>query len=282
MSSNKTMKSWPKAIHSAKDLPEVYVPQFEELTFERFPYSILVPHDKKGKEDVPESLISLLQDSIMVFENKSNTILPTRYRFEDIIYIEFGVILLYSWIKIHGIVNGEVKTSNLVFNSVQDELFHPIINAARKSIICCEGEGILEEQRIEYLKKLNLKLYNYTKRGMLPGQTVLHSIYQPQIKETLFKLFNKIKSETSVSVLTRKELIIIHEPEKLQVTDEHKGAVWQYIPLKRIKEMFIKDKDEETLKLVLRLNDDEELDYVFSNLNLKDLEELRAMVKELK
>ncbi len=117
---------------------------------------------------------------------------------------------------------------------------------------------------------------------MIKGQTILHSIYQPQIRESLFHLFNKIRSETSVSILTRKELIVIHEPEKLQSTDEHKGAVWQFIPLSSIDSLYLKDNDDETMHLVLKLRSNDEMKFLFSILNLKDLEELRAIVKELK
>jgi len=144
------------------------------------------------------------------------------------------------------------------------------------------GDEINRIEQIDYLKKLNLKLYNYTKRGLMEGQTVLHSIFQPRIKESLFKLFNRVKSETSITILTNEELIVVHEPEKLHSTDEHKGVVWQFIALDSIEKLYVKDNDKETLNLVLELKDGGTLDYLYSLLNLKDLEELRAKFKQIK
>jgi len=109
MSLEKTMKSWPKAIHSAKDLPANYLPNFEKIEYTRFPYSILIPKDVKGKEEVPESLISLFEDKVTVFENSNELVTSLNYEFDNILYIEFGVILLYSWVKIHGYSDGNVK-----------------------------------------------------------------------------------------------------------------------------------------------------------------------------
>lgn len=282
MSTEKTISSWPKAIHSAKDLPEIYMSNFEKVEYKRFPYSILIPKEVKGKENLSESVISLLEDGIMVSSKEENGALSKVFKFDEILYIEFGVILLYSWINIYGFVDGKVETANLVFNSVQEDLFSPMILAIRKNKVFLVGEEVNGLSKIDYLLKLNMKLYNYTKRCLIPGETILHSIYQPQIKESLFKLFNRIKSETSVTVLTNNEMIVVHEPEKIHHTDEHKGVVWQYINLKSIKEIYIKDSDHETLKLVLKLKDGTLLEFLYSLLNLKDLEELKAKVKEIK
>jgi len=76
----------------------------------------------------------LYADKVIFFERVKNKVEAVLYPIQNISYIENGSILLYSWIKISGVVNGETKSFVVEYNTVVDDMFKAVIDKLRTSL----------------------------------------------------------------------------------------------------------------------------------------------------
>ncbi|ADL43291.1 hypothetical protein COB47_2029 [Caldicellulosiruptor obsidiansis OB47] len=76
----------------------------------------------------------LYADKVIFFERVKNKVEAVLYPIQNISYIENGSILLYSWIKIGGVVNGETKSFVVEYNTVVDDMFKAVIDKLRTSL----------------------------------------------------------------------------------------------------------------------------------------------------
>src|SRR5512146_1111766 len=100
-------QSWAQLIRSCEEVPKVYRAFFDALPASEtdpFPYTVLTPAFKgvRGKPE-RERLACIVGAEIHLLERIEDRFACTSYRLGDIAYIESGVILLYSWITIHGL-----------------------------------------------------------------------------------------------------------------------------------------------------------------------------------
>ncbi|MCT4620050.1 MAG: hypothetical protein N4A62_11750 [Marinisporobacter sp.] len=278
MKSWETMKTWPKRIETYEEVPEIFKEHFQWVHGdEQFPYSIFIPPNRWSTKNTIAKLMSVFEDRIYIYEQIDQKVEILCYSFQDIYYTEKGSILLDSWIKISGEVQGQLKSSMIGFNTAREDLFLPIIKKIRIAINkakLCEKEK--ELSKLDYLKTSDLKFFNYSKQSILEGQKVISVVYQDEISEKHFRYFSKRKTNAHIMVLTNNELIMIRQEHELQKDKDSKyGGVWDYIPFNKIKNMTLAKKEEKgLLAFSVNLLNDESMHSIFSSDNEKTVNKL--------
>jgi hypothetical protein len=231
--------SWAKLISSRQEFPEEFAEVFASFLtgLSNFPYTVYAPPYKWGlSKKTNAKLVSIFDNKIIFFEKIKNVIITKEYDFKNINYIERGQLLLYSWIKIVGAINGNIITAVIEFNLVVEHLFEHIIKTLRVSInniIYTKNDEIstAERQKFDYLAKINFKYMSYSIASILPGEKVYSIAYQPLVSKKYFNIFSKIKIFPHILILTETEFIIIQD-EKSQLSNY--GGIRDYLPLRRI------------------------------------------------
>ena len=262
--------SWAKPIESYEDVPDVYKDFFAPFLAEgkAFPYTVLTPSHERFIHRAPEKLICALGDEIDTLERSGNTFEALCYPIEGISYVEFRTALLASSIKVSGVAKqGAHIASILIFNSVTDYLFTPILKRIRLATI--DSGGVTQTSdlgQFDYLVKVNYKFMNYARHSLLGGEKVIHSILQPEIRESMLtflgKTYYRTIASTHMSILTDRELIMIWEENTKRKEDRY-GGVWLYIPLSKILSLSVSEKDSNLLVLSIQLPGSSRFEFSF-------------------
>lgn len=276
-----TRLSWAKAVESYDKVPEIYKGFFKTLLGDtsEFPYAVLTPTFEGFIRRDNEKLIFSLGSKVYVLERARDKLTSTCYPFEAISYIEVGAILLNSWIKIRGVASNGILTScTLKFNSVTDYLFTPILEKIRTATHTAgDTDQSSERAKFDYLAHLNFKFMNYARRSIVPGEKVLHTILQPEIRAKILMLFGKswfrTISTSHLVILTDRQLIIIKDENPGGGRDDTRyGGIWNYIPLDKITSVSLAEKGDNLLTLSIHLPQNDQIDSLFSVSNKQEVE----------
>jgi hypothetical protein len=273
--------SWAKPIESYSEVPEVYKDFFAPFLAQgnAFPYTVLSPSHERFIHRTSEKLICEVENEIYVLERNANTFETQCYPLEGISYIEYRTALLASSIKICGVTSHGVYTSStLKFNSVTDYLFTPIVKRVRHAKInSTKAVENTKPEEFDYLAKVNYKFMNYARHCLLRGETVIHSILQPEIRESVLTIlgrtYYKTISPTHMSILTDGELIIIREEAGRRKEDRY-GGIWDYIPLNKIISLSLSEKDSNLLLLSIQLSESVRLEFLFQGTVKEEVNQL--------
>ncbi len=101
----------------------------------------------------------------------------------DLLWLELGTILLYSWFAWSWADGGQPRQQRVYFNTVRDDLFWRMVNTIRRTIVARSGlPHSAGERRLEVFAGLPYKFRNLVPhRLMLPGERVQAMAYQPAI-----------------------------------------------------------------------------------------------------
>jgi hypothetical protein len=282
-SAEQTKLSWARMIHSYDEVPEIYRSFFEELPggWDVFPYAVLTPSYEGFLTKGSEKLVFCLDGKVWILERVKDALVPTSFSFEDVSYVEVGEVLLQSWVTIRGLAgDGVLTSSTLKCSSVTLHLLTPIVESVRLSgNRTGEADLVAELSKFDYLKTLNLKLMNYARRSLLPGQKVVSTVLQPEIRVEVLKLFGRafyrVLSPAHISILTDRELILIKDGMDRRVGGGVRyGGVWSYIPLDKIAATSLEGKAGDTLTLSIRLPGDDCIEALLSASNKPAAESL--------
>jgi hypothetical protein len=262
--------SWAKSIESFATLPEVYKDFFASFQTggRDFPYTLLIPSHERFIYRAPEKLICDFGQEIYILEKTGNTYITVCYPLEGISYVEFKTALLASSIKICGQAsNGAYTSSTLIFNSVTDYLFRPILNTIRRAD---ENATKISEDsqtdQFDHLVKVNFKFMNYARYSLIGGEKVIGFILQPEIQARLLtvlkKTYYRTISPTHMTILTDRELIVIREDATRRKEDRY-GGIRDYISLGKIVSLSLNDKDGSLSKLTIQLPGNAQLELLF-------------------
>jgi len=238
--------SWARKIKSYQEIPDEFREIFVSFSSDQqqFPYTIYAPSHKWGlRKRTNSKLISMTDHKIFYAEKTNNEIIVKEFLLGNINYIEHGAILLYSWIKIAGIINHDLSTATIEFNTVVETLFMHIIQHARMNInnfVVSDVNNELyarETDKFDCLLKIDFKLMNYSRSSLIRGQIVNRFVYQPIISKKYLAIIYHIKIFPKILILTGNELIIIKD-EEVQAGGSY-GGIKFYIPLHRIVELVV-------------------------------------------
>jgi len=280
--------SWATPIESYEDVPDVYKSFFEALLAggQAFPYTVLTPSHERFIHRSSEKLICDFESEIDVLERNGNTFEVQRYPLEGISYVELRTALLASSIKLCGVTSQGVHTSStLIFNSVTDYLFAPILKSARLGTIDTRDiTHSSQGSRFDHLTRVNYKFMNFAKRSLLGGEKVIHSILQPEIRKTMFTLLGKAYfrtiSPTHMSILTDRELIMIRE-ELTRRKEDRYGGIWDYIPVNKIGSLSVSEEEKGTLLFTIHLPGSTRLEYLYQVSAKSEIDRLLDQFKEI-
>jgi hypothetical protein len=276
-----TKLSWARVIESYDQLPEAFKDFFKTLMGDTsvFPYAVRTPTFKGFIKQENEKLIFSLNGKIYVLERARDKLTSTCYSLDGISYVEVGTILLNSWIKISGVAsNGILTSSSLRFSAVTDYLFTPILEKIRPAISAPgDTDQNSERAKFDYLMHLNFKFMNYARRSLVPGEKVVYTVLQPEIRASVLTLLGRSLSRTistaHLGILTDRELIMIREEKSGRWDDKTRyGGIWNYIPLDKITSLSLVPKNDNLLVLSIHLPQNDHIESLFSVSNKQEVE----------
>lgn len=279
--------SWAKSIESYAALPEVYKDFFASFQTDgrAFPYTLLIPSHERFIYRAPEKIICDFGQEIYILEKTGNTYITVCYPLEGISYVEFKTALLASSLKICGLAsNGAYTSSMLIFNSVTDYLFRPILNTIRRAD---ENAAKISEdsqpEQFDHLVKVNFKFMNYARYSLIGGEKVIGFILQPEIQARLLtvlkKTYYRTISPTHMTILTDRELIVIREEATRRKEDRY-GGIRDYIPLGKIVSLSLMEKDDNLLVLTIQLPGNSRFELLFQGSARGEVEQLLDQLKK--
>lgn len=284
-----TMMSWAKVIESYEMVPEVYKPFFKTLPggILSFPYTVLAPPLHGFRHKTTEKLICEANNTIYVLERTSTGFTAKGYPLKAIRDVEMGSILLYSWITLSGVTHEGVSSfSTVEFNAVTSERFTPFVSKIRPGTGGAGAPELRAEQaKFNDLISASFKFMNYARSSLVPGEKVLYTLWQPEIRERInivFSLpFYQTISTAHLTILTDKELILIRDDERVTPhRGTRYGGVWQYIPLRNIASASLSRQPEGLLTLSIKLSPNGHLDRIFALSSQTEVEQLQAALQK--
>lgn len=283
-----TKLSWAKSIESYAEVPAVYKGFFEPLLAEGrpVPYSILTPSFEGFLHRTTEKLICYFGNELYILEKGGNTFTVQCYPLQEIHYVEFGSILLDGWIKISGVGSlGTLNTSTCKFNSVTDYLVTPFLDKIRPGEAGSQRAAARSElEKFDQFVQVSFKYMNYAKRSLLPGERVIYTVLQPEIREEklrlLGKAFHKKISPAQMCILTDRELIVIREDDRWSYKVTY-GGIWDYIPLNKIVSLSQSEQGKNSLLFSIHLPNSARLDFVFRASMKREIDLLIGRYRQL-
>ena len=282
------MSSWATRIASYAEIPDIYKSFFEPFSKsdKAFPYTVLTPSQERFIHKQSEKLISTIGHVIYVLERSGSAFKTHCYPIDEISYVEFETALLASSFKICGMTSQGFHTSTtLIFNSITDYLFKPILKRAR--LITKESEGAdqsSELEKFDRLIKVNYKFMSFAKRSLLGGEKVIQYILQPEIRESMLtflrKPYYRTISPIHMCILTERELIVIQESAAQRKEDRY-GGIWNYIPVDQIKSLSVSKKTDNLLVLTLQLPQNTFFEFLFQVSAKEEINRLLGRYREL-
>ena len=236
-----SMRGWARQLPSYEEIPPGFQAVFSKPAASQFPYTILLPKEQLSLFHKQNArLLCLYEDRLEIFEAVRDRSLSASYPLNAGISLEYGKILLNSWLKLHT----ASQSITINFNSVTENLFKPVIDAIRPAITAEDSRHVLNNRqhvlsKLEFLRTINLKYFNMGIRSLMPGSKLLGFVYQPDILLTTLNFFNKpVFSKyltCHLSLLTENELILIKESKRTKGKKEALyGVIFTFIPYQQI------------------------------------------------
>ncbi len=283
----RTRRSWARSIATFDEVPDTYKPFLETLLSPgiKFPYTILTPGYEGFIRRETEKLVCVFDHEIQVLIKSGSTCEVQNYPLDGISHLEVRVILLDSHIRISGSnKQGRPISTMIRFNTVTDYLFRPMLEKIR--IANAGIQTTMDRPNLEQFDKwmdANYKFMNYARRSILPGETVIHSVLQPEIREAVPLFFGKMSralSPTHAGIVTDRELILIREELRVR-GDEKYGGIWDYIPLKKIVHLSLKEKKSSLLALSIQLAGGDSIERLFESSRETEIRQWVTRIQEI-
>ncbi len=251
--------SWAREVKSYSELPVQFQPFFE--TREALPYSVLPPTFKGGYgRPETERLLCILEGKVLVLERVDGHLQCTSYAPDQVHLIEYGVLLLHSWITIHGQDDrGSMQSVTVRFNSVSDYLMSPFVDCLRGPNPEGSASALeTERAKLDYLAASHYKFRTYGRACVRSGAEVLQTIFQTEIRHERLRVLgislSRLVSPAHLCILSNAELIDIRDdPGQRWSRGSPHGAIWAYIPRSKITGAGLVPRSDGTQELSVRL-----------------------------
>jgi hypothetical protein len=129
-----TRLSWAKPVRSADEIPEAYHAYLQANLLERSAClpAVLTPTFRGFLRRENEKLVFIHDEHLYILEQTPAGLLPLVFPFAGTNYVEVGGILLKAWVRVNGLIDGELVTATLKYNSVTQHLFDPLVAQIRR------------------------------------------------------------------------------------------------------------------------------------------------------
>lgn len=269
-SDNRTHRTWARVIECYDNIPEAFKKFFDphRASGRTFPYTVFTPGLETRECKITAKLVSLFEREIVFLETDGKGLAAQIYPLEGISLVKMSSMLLDSRFELHGLTTGGIQTSSTVrFSTATDFLFTPVLRKIRLHAV--RLDGAVRASSVETFDDWitsNFKFMNLARRSLLGGDRVLHAILQPELRISRFRFlgrtYYRILSPTHVSILTDRELILIHE-EALDDRDDKYGGIWLYLALNKIGSVSMSRKNGSLLTLSVQMLSGECFESIF-------------------
>lgn len=157
----------------------------------------------------------------------------------DILSMEWGTVLLFSWIEWSWAEAGRVQRMRIYFNSVGECYFQDLLATLRRVLIEFSGYPPPSgERHLEYYDGLHFKYMNLIpRRYLLPDEEAQAVVFRPAIKSQRLGLFHVQTAPEMVLVLTNYHLALVQE-EQAGGFDRY-GLIARYYPRRYIEALHL-------------------------------------------
>jgi len=214
-----------------------------------------------GEQWTPNWVLALTAERLLVVAIPEAPKLPqvTVTRLADLVWLELGTILLYSWVAWSWVSIEGLQQQRVYFNTVRDDLFWDMVNAMRHTIIAQSGRPQPEGARpYAAFAALPFKFMNLIPlRLLFPGELAHAVVYQPAIWGRRLGVFRYQRAPVTVVVLTPDHLLVAQDD--LTNTRAAYGLIARYCPRDRVHGATLERiGDDLWLIVTLRLHETEE------------------------
>jgi hypothetical protein len=285
-----TMMTWAKVIRAYDDVPETYRKACQQLFGTRpvFPYMVLAPVMAGTRHKDSEKLLCEVDDTFYLLERLGSRVTTLGYPWRTARDLEFGNILLYSWITLSGLTtDGVAEASTIVFNLATLRHFAPFIERMRPAPVAGgEAQRQAELAKFDALATTSYKYMSFARESLVPGEEVVQMVWQPDLRQTaatvLGRPFYRTVSLAHLALLTNQELILIWDDAHSVVkAGTRYGGVWRYIPLRHLVSATLMERDDGLVTLSLGLTSNGRVDQVFAPDRRRELEHLLHALETL-
>jgi hypothetical protein len=254
-----TRLSWARRVEGYDEVPEPFKAYFDRnVPAGAFPYAVLTPSYTGFLSRTTEKLLCFCDPWLHVLENRGGEYTCTTFAVDAISAVEAGTVLLKSWLTLTGrTADGSDASVTLKFNTVGDYLFAPIVERIRGASTAPPADLAAERRHFDHLAEDHFKFMNAAKRSLLPGEHVLASVMQPEMRADLVRLFgrtlHRTRAPAHILILTDRELILVAEEEQSYWSREPKyGSIRTTVPLAQVVDAVLVNA-EEALQLRVQL-----------------------------
>jgi hypothetical protein len=280
-----TRLSWAKSVKTVDEIPEFYRAYIQDHLpgLDACLPAVLTPTFRGFLRRENEKLVFTQGERLFILEQTSTGLLPVVFPFADINYIEVGGILLKAWVRVNGLIDGELVTATLKYNSVTQYLFDPLVGQIREALTDMAPTADLHQEQAKFdpLRDGHFKFMNYARRSLQAGERVVAYTIQPELRQPRLTVLGKPLAlhtlETAhMCILTDAELIIIRDdPSSLKDYNQTRyGGIWDYIPLSQVQSAAIEERPAGHLALVIHLPGGDRIEVLFSTEKRLELEQL--------
>lgn len=267
---DQTRLSWATQITRLQEVPLDFqwffsLHKFSEI---EFPYTVITPSFEGFLHHYQEKMVCLFREKLYIVDKTSKSSLL--FKLQDISQMEFRKVLLDSRFSLCGIENsGKLISIDFHFNTVTEGLFWEIMRRIRQSFF--QKRDATEIPYFDELREASFKFASYSRNCLMPGEKVKGLIWQPELKanrlpnllpKLIKEWFERIVFPNHLLMITDQELILIREDEQENRKEKY-GAIWQVIPLSKIRSVDQTDQENDLLKLTLHLADGTQIDSLF-------------------
>lgn len=236
-----------RVMESYDSLPEIYQEFFRShhSSGQAFPYTVLTPAYETSDGRITEKLIYVIDHTLYVLEKNEATVVKVCYPIDEINYVEVTHTPSDLLIKIDGATNlGIASSAMLGCSHTTDPIFTPLFQRIRLRIASLNEKAPSRHlERLDRWNDLQTRVMDMARHCLLPGETVVHAILQPEIPGGIF---SNPESPTHTCILTDKELVLIREDLSRRGTGD---TICNFIPLNKI-HLFSLSRKNENLRVV--------------------------------
>jgi hypothetical protein len=230
-----TTDSFPYQVRRADDLPGPLRAAWNSPKDLRCQYSVFAPPltivPRRHIQPPAGNLIMIFDERLLVaIDNGAGRVKTVEIHFDDLIFVELGQDLLFSWMKL---VFGRsaLNQIKIPFNTVGTELIKPVLkfirrrldNRLREAIVCAKQP-----------LPLPFKFANQLNACLVPGEQTVSVAFQPEIRKRGFLLNRQIAPPMLVALTDRQLLLLTEEPAGVFEKLGRYTKIYTYCPRSRV------------------------------------------------
>lgn len=229
-----------KVIETLESVPEIFQEFFQSHLSEGepFPYTVLIPTFEATGDRITGKLVCVIEHAFYVLEQKDNSLRKICYPIDEINYVEVIHWPLDLLFKINGLTNlGIPSTSVFGCSTPRDHIFAPLMQRIRLRLVSLNEKAHSRHmEKLDRWNDLNTYVVDMARHCLMPGETVIESILQPETRPSIFspdRAFRGTKYAAHIYILTDKELMMIREDPSVGKREKH-GSICTFVPLSKI------------------------------------------------